>query len=245
VLYGDEELLYHVRFVTDDMGEENEVSLLPLWENQHLRIEQAFGRKIILDESRPSKDDVLYVKSADGSPPDPTFERLMIYTLGEESTEHRVRVHKDETTKDVKANLARQHAGIQTEKIIFEGSEMDDADPVNDWATTTGTSPLRVRVTLSTPEQKFHLWQYSGVKDLGEEELDGRSRDQIWGSIQLRNPKVKAPREYGLFNGQEEVTWGRLPVANLTLVPRIIPAGNRGTEFKIVDYTQVTKLREA
>jgi tRNA/tmRNA/rRNA uracil-C5-methylase (TrmA/RlmC/RlmD family) len=67
-IYDDEEVLHHVRYVTDDEGEEHLVSLLPLWENQHLRIQQAFGRKMILDESRPSKDNVLYVKAEYGSP---------------------------------------------------------------------------------------------------------------------------------------------------------------------------------
>jgi hypothetical protein len=75
VYYADEEILYHVRFMTDDAGEEHIVSLLPRWENQAIKVRQAFGREMIPDEGRQSKDNVIYVKTADGSPPDPTFER--------------------------------------------------------------------------------------------------------------------------------------------------------------------------
>jgi hypothetical protein len=243
-VYNDEEILYHVRFLADGEGEEHVVSLLPLWENQRLRIAEAFGREMVQDTSRQSKDNVIFVKSADGSPPDPTFERVLAYTLGDDPAEFSVRVHKGETTRDIKAGLASLHKGLNPAKIIFEGSEMDDADAITDWATSTGTSPIRVQITLDTPMQKFWLWQYSGLKDLGSEDLDGRTRDQIWGSIQLRNPEVKAPREYRLFRGQEEVRWEDLPVQDLTLVPINIPLGNRGTEFKIVDHLSVKRPRE-
>jgi hypothetical protein len=67
-VYADEEILCHVRFVTDSEGEEHIISLLPFWENQHLKISQAFGREMVPDTSRPSKDNVIFVKSADGSP---------------------------------------------------------------------------------------------------------------------------------------------------------------------------------
>jgi hypothetical protein len=66
--YADDEREYHVRFMTADEGEEHLVSLLPCWENQVLKIRLAFGREMVPDESRQSKDDVIYVKSADGSP---------------------------------------------------------------------------------------------------------------------------------------------------------------------------------
>jgi hypothetical protein len=70
-LYVDEEVLCHVRYVTDGEGEEHIISLLPLWENQIFKVNQGFGREMIPDTSRPSKDDVICVKTADGSPPDP------------------------------------------------------------------------------------------------------------------------------------------------------------------------------
>jgi hypothetical protein len=198
--------------MTDAEGEEHIISLLPFWENQRLKIMQAFGREMIPDESRPSKDNVIYVKAADGSPPDPTYERTLTYTLGNDSSEYSVRVHKGETTRDVKEGLKGLHAGINPAKILFDGSAMDDADPVNDWATTTGTSPLRVQITLDHPMQKFWLWQASGQYDLGSEELDGRSKDQIWDTLPSRNPLLKSPKDYRLFKGQDEVTWEDLPV---------------------------------
>jgi hypothetical protein len=66
--YSDDERDYRVRFMTADEGEEHTISLLPCWENQVLKIRLAFGREMIPDDSRQSKDDVIYVKSADGSP---------------------------------------------------------------------------------------------------------------------------------------------------------------------------------
>jgi ribonuclease HI len=204
-VYGDEVLTYRVRFVTDSEGEEHLINWLPLWENQKLRIAEAFGREIVLDDSRQSRADEIFVKSADGSLPDPTFERVLVYTLGEDLTEHHVRVHKNETTEFVKEGLKRLHPGINPAKILFEGSELHDADPVTDWATATGSSPMKVKVTLDTPVQKFWLWQHTGLRDLGSEDWDGRSRDEIWESIQIRNPDVRSFGEYRMYKGQNEV----------------------------------------
>jgi hypothetical protein len=97
--YSGEEVLHHVRFVVGDTGEEHLVELLPFWENQVFKIRQAFGREMILDDSRPAHDNVLFVKSADGSPPDPTFERLVTYTLGDGLEEFSVRVREGQTTR--------------------------------------------------------------------------------------------------------------------------------------------------
>jgi hypothetical protein len=242
-VYADEEVLCHVRFITDSEGEEHVVSLLPLWENQRIKIAQAFGRETVPDESRPSKDNVISIKSADGSPPDPTFERTLTYTLGNETNEFSVRVRKGETTRELKEGLKRRRAGIHPSKILFEGSEMDDADPVTDWATTTGTSPLKVKVTLDTSMQKFWLWQQFGQYDLGSEELDGRSRDEMWRSLQLRNPLLGEFKNYRLFRGQEEVSWENLPVLDMVIVPNEIPVVCRGIEFKIVDHLRVNRPR--
>jgi hypothetical protein len=191
------------------MGEEHIVSLLPLWENQHLRIRQAFGREMIPDDSRPSKDNVLYVKSADGSQPDPTFDRLMTYTLGDETAEHQVRVHKGTTTQEVKAEISRLHSGYRPEKILFEGSEMAEEDPVTDWATTTGTSPLKVQITPRNPVQRLYLWKTTGLKDLGEIELDGSSWDEIWMNLRHRNTdyiKVKR-KSCGKTSHSRKLPW--------------------------------------
>jgi hypothetical protein len=174
-VYENEEVLTYVQFVTDDAGEEHIISLLPVWENQVRRIREAFGREMILDDSQPAKYNVLYVKSADGSLPDPTFDRLMTYTLVNDSEEFSVRVHKGTTAQEVKAEISRLHSGCRPEKIIFEGSEMAEEDPVTDWASTTGTSQLRVQITFGNPFQRLYLWKASGLKDLGDVELDGSS----------------------------------------------------------------------
>jgi hypothetical protein len=49
--YGDEVRPYRVRFLTDAEGEEHLVNLLPLWENQKLKIQEAFGREMVLNTS--------------------------------------------------------------------------------------------------------------------------------------------------------------------------------------------------
>jgi hypothetical protein len=140
--------------------------------------------------------------------------------------------------------LRSLHAGINPAKILLEGSEMDDADSVTDWATATGSSPIRVKVTLDTPMQKFWLWQPSGLRDIGSEDLDGQSREEIWESIQIRSPDVRSFGEYLMYRRQEEIQWRDLPVIDLTLVPTNIPVSDRGTEFAIVNHTTVKPPRE-
>jgi hypothetical protein len=108
-VYGDEVRPFKVRFLLEGEGEEDEINLLPLWENQKLKVQEAFGRETILDETRPQKDGVLYVKSADGSPPDPLCERVLTYTLGDDRTEFKVRVHKGDTVGDIREGLKRLH----------------------------------------------------------------------------------------------------------------------------------------
>jgi hypothetical protein len=200
-VYADEEVLCHVKFMTDDEGEEHLVSLVHFWENQRIKIMWAFGREMVPDESRQSKDNVIYVRSADGSPPDPLFERTLRYTLGDGSEEFSIRVRKGQTTREVREGLKKLHAGINPSKILFENAEMDDEDPVT-WVTSTGTSPIKVQIKLNKPMQKFWLWQVGSLYDLGSEELDGRSKGAIWQSLRPRNPLLKSPVEYKLFKGQ-------------------------------------------
>jgi hypothetical protein len=81
----------------------------------------------------------------------------MTYTLGDDPTEHSIRVHQGTITQEVMAEISRLHSGYRLDKILFEGSEMAEEDPVTDWATTTGTSPLRVQIRLGTPVKRFSL----------------------------------------------------------------------------------------
>jgi hypothetical protein len=67
-----------------------------------LFVNEAFGREMVLDESRPPVNGRIFVKSADGSPPDPTFERVMRYTLGDDPTEYAVRVHGGDTAESIR-----------------------------------------------------------------------------------------------------------------------------------------------
>jgi hypothetical protein len=238
-VYGDEVRPFKVRFLTHGEGEEHEMNLLSLWENQKLRIQEAFGREMVLDESRPSKDGILYVKSADGSPPDPLFERVLTYTLGEDLTEFKVRVRKGDTVEDVRKGLERLHPGANPAKMIVDGSEMADEDGVTEWATQTGTSDIRAKWTLNAPTQKFWLWKPSGRVDMGSEEWDGRSTEEIWRSLQRRNADLRDFGEYRLYVKQDEVNW-----SNLTVVPTVIPVFERGTEFAIVNRNTVPEPRD-
>jgi hypothetical protein len=205
VYYLDEEVTCHVKFITEDAGEEHLVDLLPAWQSQMFKINQTFGREMIPDDSKPSKDNVVFVKSKDGQPPDPQFERLMTYTLGDGSEEFSVRVKKGQTTRELKEALKTLHPGINPAQILFEGSAMDDSDAINEWATVTGISPIVVKVALEQPVQRFRAWQNGVMYDLGEEDLDGRSKEEVWRSLKARNPQLNSIGEYKLYVGQNEI----------------------------------------
>jgi hypothetical protein len=96
---------------------------------------------------------------------------------------------------------------------------------------------------LDKPTQKFWCWKPSGIKDLGNEELDDRSREEVWRGLQLRNPELKEFEDYRMFEGQREVGWSDLPIADLTVVPKVIQVVERGSEFRIVDHATVPRPR--
>jgi hypothetical protein len=129
-LYADETRPYKVKFIRGDEGEEHVVNLLPLCENQIIRIREAFGRDMVLDETRQSNMDTIFLKSADSSPPDRTFERILKYTLGDDLTEHGVRIHKGNTTAQIREGIKKLHPGINPAKMMFEGAEMAGEDDV-------------------------------------------------------------------------------------------------------------------
>jgi hypothetical protein len=244
VYYLDEEVLCHVRFVTDEAGEEHLVDLLPAWQSQMFKINQAFGREMIPDDLKPSKDNVVFVKSKDGQPPDPQFERLLKYTLGDESEVFSVRVKKGQTTRDLKEALKTLHPGINPAQILLEGSAMDDSDAVNEWASITGTSRIIMKVALDQPVQRFRVWQNGTMYDLGDEDLNGRSKEDIWQSLKARNPMLNSIVEYKLYDGQNEVQWSDLPVLDVTLVSNPFMVPFRGTDFKLSDRFRTPKVRE-
>jgi hypothetical protein len=110
----------------------------------------------VLWQSRQSREGVLYVKSADASRLDPLFERLLMYTLGDDLTEYGVRIRKGDTVDNVREGLKRLHPGVNPAKMLIEGAEMADEDDVTEWATRSGSSPLKVKWTLDTPIQKVY-----------------------------------------------------------------------------------------
>jgi hypothetical protein len=244
VYYSDEKSTYRVRYETTDAGEEHSIDLFPKWENQIHEIRFAFGREMIPGDSKVSKDDIIYVKPTDGSPPDPQFQRIMKYTLGDDTEEFDIRVHKGETTRDVKERIKSLHAGINPTTILFEGSAMDDADAINEWATVTGASPLRVKISLDQPVQRFRVWQNGVMYDLGEENITGRSKEDIWKSLKARNPPLNTIGEYKLYVGQNEIQWSDLPALNATLVSNPFMVPFRGMDFKLSERYRTPKVRE-
>jgi hypothetical protein len=66
--YADQIATMKARFVREDLGEEHEVNMLPMWEDQVIRVWEAFGRDMIPDEAQLREDGVIFVKSADRSP---------------------------------------------------------------------------------------------------------------------------------------------------------------------------------
>jgi hypothetical protein len=123
--YQDEIRPMKVRYVQGDIGEEHEVKLLPHWENQQIRVRDAFGREMIPDEAHPVEDGVVCVKAADVSPPDSMYERVLSYTFGADPTEYKVRIRKDDTPESIREGLKRLHPGMMPAKMLFEGGEVE------------------------------------------------------------------------------------------------------------------------
>jgi hypothetical protein len=243
-IYADEVQTFKVRFVTDDAGEEHEMNLFPLWENQKLRIQEAFGCEMVPDDSKPPEDGVLYVRSADGSPPDPLFERILTRTLGDDPTEFKVRVRRGDTVEAIRKGLKSLHPTVTLDKMWIENAIVDDGYEATDWVTQTGTSDIREKWTLGIPAQRFKPWKWSGPIDIGDEDLDGRSREEIWQSLSRKCPELGEFGSYRLYVGQNEVNWTNLPVNDLVIVPTVIPVIERGQEFAIVNHTAVKRPQE-
>jgi hypothetical protein len=129
---------------------------------------------------------------------------------------------------------------------MLEGSTMALEDPVTDWATVTGSSPLRVQIKIGALIQRMSVWDpAAGLRDLGEIELDGKSFSEAWGLLRRNFSGLMGSDNYDLFQGQTEIQWRDLPLQNVTAVPKLIPTLLRGASFNICDHLQTPRLREA
>jgi hypothetical protein len=128
--------------------------------------------------------------------------------------------------------------------MMLEGAEISEADSVGDWWSRTGSSPFIVKWTLEIPSQKFWCWFPSDVRDLGNEDLEGRSREEVWHSFRLRNADLLEFGAYRMFCGQREINWSDLPQNEVTLVPTVISVFERGREFKLIDRLSVPRPRQ-
>jgi hypothetical protein len=123
--------------------------------------------------------------------------------------------------------------------MMFEDAEMND-DPVGDCLSGTGTSQFRVKWKMGKEYQKFWLWTPAAENDLGDEEWDGRSAEEIWQCMRHRNCNLKELREYLLHTDQREICWKDLPVLKVTAVSRVIPSGDRGVEVRLIDINSAS-----
>jgi hypothetical protein len=170
----------------------------------------------------------------------------MVYSLGSDPAEFQIRIHKGTTTQEALSEISRIHPGCRPEQIWLDGSVMTMEDPVTDWATATGTSPVRVQIEVGTPTQRLSVWEpATGLRDLGEIDLDGRSFQETWGFLRVDFPTLLGSDNYDLFQGQTEVRWSDLPLPNVTAIPKLIPTLLSGASFNICDHLQVPRLREA
>jgi hypothetical protein len=168
--------------------------MLPHRKDQVVRIREAFGRDMIPDDSQLAEDGVIFVKSADGSPPGPELERIMTYTFG------------GDTPTTIREGLKSLHPGKNPAEMTFEDAEMNEDDPVGDWLSCTGKSFFKVNWKMAKEYQKFWLWTPDGEKDLADEEWDGRSPDEMWLSLRHKNNGSEELREFRLFEGQRELS---------------------------------------
>jgi hypothetical protein len=144
----------------------------------------------------------------------------------------------------IREGLKRLHPGKFIGLMMMGDAEFDDDDPVGDWFTRTGTSDWRVKWRLEKPAQKFWIWTSAGIKDFGNEDLENRTQEEVWSSLRRRNSFLRRYSEYQLFIGQNEVGWMDLPLVDLTVVLMVIPVGDRGVEFKLLDRNSVPRPRE-
>jgi hypothetical protein len=235
--YEDEFRPIKVRFVQGAEGEEHAVSVLPRRENQIIRVREAFGREMVPDDSQPVEDGVIFVKSIDGSPPDPMFERVMCYTFGEDPKEYHVRIHNNDTPATIREGLKKLHPGINPAEMLIQGAEVDDDWPMSDWMTRTGSSNVRVSWKMQQAYQKFWLWMPKGEVDLG---------DEMWSSLRIRNTKhgLGEMADYRMCTDHCEILWTEIPALHVVLVPRVMPTPSRGIEVRMMNLNGVPRPRE-
>jgi hypothetical protein len=142
---------------------------------------------MISDNSQPAEGGVIFVKSTDGSPPDPTFEMIMSYTFGHDPTEYQVRIHGEDSPATIREGLKKLDPGKNPAELMFEDAEMNDDDPVGDWISRTGTSQFKGNWRMAREYQKFWLWTPTGEEDLGDEEWDGCSAEEMCQSLRRKN----------------------------------------------------------
>jgi hypothetical protein len=87
----------------------------------------------------------------------------------------------------IREGLKKLYPGTNPENMAFEGEEMDEDAQMSAWLSTTGKSDMRVNWEMAKEYQKFWLWTRTGVKDLGDEELEGRDPNEVWTSLRHGN----------------------------------------------------------
>jgi hypothetical protein len=80
------------------------------------------------------------------------------YTIGEEPQVYRLWVKSDATIGDVKKMIALAHKGKPIEALSFEGADLADEDPYNDWMTRTGGKQRQLLVKIVPMVQVMIDW---------------------------------------------------------------------------------------
>jgi hypothetical protein len=109
-----------VRYVGTECGEGHLVRSYPRWENQRGQISGALGREMVREDAQPADDGAIFVKAADGSPPAPTFDRVVTYTIRPDPAAHHVRINRDDTPRSIREGLQRLHPRHNLAEMTIE-----------------------------------------------------------------------------------------------------------------------------
>jgi hypothetical protein len=100
---------------------------------------------MVPDTDHSRQDGYVFVKFADGSPPDPTFLRVMSCHSGDGSQECQIRMVKGETTRYVRGRVQTLHPGRVICDLMFENAELDEDESMVDCISRPGSKPIIVK----------------------------------------------------------------------------------------------------
>jgi hypothetical protein len=103
---------------------------------------------------------------------------------------------------------------------------MNEDDPLGDWFSRAGKTDFRVSWKMERGTRKFPGRQTpDGERDLGDEDLEGRSQQLVWQDLRVSNSRIDLEEfnEYQMFVGQNQIQRSDLPCPEMIFVPKVIP----------------------